>query len=99
MPNSDVFGNGRPVTLFFLIFSLAVIMFTWLVPKENRNSHVLIATIFIFNLNLYVFLPLLNIIKNEKLRSFPAKKLDQFLDPAKKILAAFSSSRQVTPVD
>ena len=95
LPNAEVYGNGRSVTYFFVIFSVAFLLFIWMVPAENQKSHMLIAMVFIINLNLFVSLPLLNILKNVKLRNFAAKKLNSI----KKILKfeAFSRSTQVSP--
>jgi hypothetical protein len=55
------------------------------VPKERKNSHALITTVFVFNLNLYVLLPLLTVLKNEKLRKFGVKTFEPIVGLAKRL--------------
>jgi hypothetical protein len=78
--NQEVYGNGRLATLVMFCFSLGIILFAWLVPSEQKQTNILLSTVFIFNLNLYVALPLVSILKNSQIRKFVKKQFnDRFL--------------------
>ena len=38
VPKSDVYGNARIVTAFFVTFSVGIILFSWLVPSDWKKA-------------------------------------------------------------
>jgi hypothetical protein len=66
----EIYGNTRTATFLISSFSIAVILFTWLVPSEKKDANMLLATTFVFKLNLYFLLPLISILRNEQIVKF-----------------------------
>ena len=52
-----------------------MILFASLVPSDKKNVNILIATIFVFNTNVYFIMPLVSILRNEKIRNFVKLKI------------------------
>jgi uncharacterized membrane protein YadS len=61
-----VYGNPRLSTAIAIAFSAAVIVYTWLVPSEKKKTTTVLATVFVFNLNVYFLSPALTIANNAK---------------------------------
>jgi hypothetical protein len=78
--NPEVYGNGRLATFVMFCFSTGIILFAWIVPSEHKQTNIVLSTLFFFNLNLYVVLPLFSILKNSQIRRFARKQFyDHFL--------------------